>query len=145
MKENNQRIVHLAASRTPKVAPFRFRVLGEMFAESKDESVKVGLAGKVEYANQLCEIVAAIRLGDWLFCVEKMSYMKDYYIGAFFKSQHFTFGGILQEDSRTLQNQLMEFVASKILPILHPTLFESVPDQSSLHFFVQPLDEPYFE
>lgn len=151
-ENRDKAVAALALTSTPVVLPYRLLVRGKMHLGVGDaEPQAVGLVGDVNYANPQCEIFGAIQVGAWLFCVEKMSYLPDYYVGAFARGAHYTFGKLNEpEPSRTRQNMLLGFVATKIMPILQPELFaaatapsEAADDDIVVNFAVHPVDEPY--
>lgn len=132
----NEAVRALAASSVSGVAPYRFLVRGEMRASVGECSLTtVGLVGDVHYANPLCEIFGAVRVADWLFCIEKTAAQEAFYLGGFCGRTHCTFG---QTPNST--SALLHFVATKMLPILQPDLQRAdIP----IRYTTWPIAEPY--
>ena len=139
-------IVRLAQGCTSRVPAYRFLARGKVIVLEPDLDVYVGV---INYDNPYCEIFGAVRVssGDkvWMFCLEKIKYLPDTYIGAFYNGGHYSFVKYEPDNDLTPQMSLVKFVTREILSIIHNDLYRSKLDAEGnldVSFVVKMLPEP---
>ena len=85
------------------------------------------MVGDTCYKNPNIDIETSVKVGGWIFCVERNNQQQlGHYIGSFFGQYHFSFAGL-----RPLQKGeewtvfLFDWVVKTIIPLLYPGLIKS--------------------
>lgn len=121
-----------ATASTPLVSPWQFVATGDFYVDDRDTE---SYAGEIYYANPNYEIGSALKVRNWVFCLERMTPEararitpqndpEAWVISAFHGPSHYSFIAIKAPDQRTLNNDFVTFVVSRFWPILHPESFD---------------------
>jgi hypothetical protein len=130
--KRDNRVREQATASTPLVSAWQFVATGDFFVDDRDTE---SYAGEICYANPNYEIGPALKVRNWVFCLERMTPEarariapqndpEAWVISAFHGPSHYSFIAIDAPDQRTLNDRFVTFVVSRFWPILHPESFD---------------------
>lgn len=133
VEKRNNAIREKATAGTSNVSPWNFQTTGHLYVDDRDTQ---SFVGEVYYSNPFYEIGAAIKVRDWVFCLERMvpkarkklapnNDPDAWVIAAFHGQSHYSFISIKASSQKELNDMLIEYVVETFWPILHPEVFES--------------------
>lgn len=102
MENRDKTIQSFAQISSSPVARWNFKSTGKLIVDGKDTDA---LVGKIDYNNAMYEIGLAVKIGNWHFCLERMTERfrqmlnpeanpNNWIIGAFYGQCHYTFAEI---------------------------------------------------
>lgn len=85
---------------------------------SGDANMKVEF-GEVEYGSPNYIMCGAVRLKEWLFCLERSHFQEGYFLCAFLGREHFTFGRMNASNSLDAQRDFISTCMLDFCPFLY--------------------------
>jgi hypothetical protein len=132
MDRRNEVVASMAVSSTKNIpVKWAFRATGAFIVNDQDTE---SFVGEVWYQNALFEIGPAIKVREWVFCLERdvesvrkiRNISDDWFISAFKGKDHFTFDRGVKNELGTRNVVFMEYVCCTFWPILHPETFDGI-------------------
>lgn len=123
-----------AEATTSPIVKWRFVPSGHLCVNDKDSESYVG---EIYYNNPNYELGGAIKIKDWVFCLERMTPKARmilapqnnpdaWVISAFHHNEHCSFIGFVSSDHVRKNSILLEFVILNFWPMLHPEFFNNI-------------------
>lgn len=140
-------IVALAGAKTTPIAPWRFIASGHLYVDDRDTE---SFLGEVYYANRGFEIQCAVRIRNFVFCLERSTANSPsqaalrpearthWWVAAFSGNTHYSFGSIVDAPQQELNKAFLEVVITRYYPILH---YEIVADKVRADIAAKGLEE----
>lgn len=143
MSDKKSKIVALSMSSTSPILPYVFVPVGKLIVEIERRrdtsfsplSVNIEI-GETYYMNTLIEFNGCVKVGEWIFCLERNKALDNskWVIGAFNGNFHCSF--VALETEENMRHCLVDFIVTMILPILTPEAFSDVenPEDNKIKY-----------
>ncbi len=129
MDDKDTIIKSYAIASTVGISNWKFIPTGNLYIDDHDIDSYVG---ELDYQNSNYEIGPAIQMKNWVFVLEKMTNEcrtkivstndpKTWIVAGYHGQSHYSFFAIKDE---AMNDALLRYVMEKIIPILHPELFD---------------------
>lgn len=128
--DRNKIVESLAGASTKNIpGQWKFQAMGKFIVNDQDTDSYVG---ELWYQNGEYEIGPALKVRDWVFCLERrreesrkaLKLSDDWVVSAFRGPDHFSFNYRVPDKIGNRNVEFMRYICCSFWPILHPETFD---------------------